>query len=76
MSDEIKYGTHIKFVHNPEEDCWWVVNKYDDVQLGTIGWFDKFHKYSFYVKPDTVYECVCLREIADFCENKTKEIEG
>ena len=69
-------GTHIKFMEappKPKTKVWWVVSKYDDIQLGTIAWFSRWRKYSFFPKGDTVYEWVCLREIADFCEKQTKE---
>jgi len=76
MNDVIEFGTHIKFVPappKPKTKVWWIVNKYDDGHIGTIGWYASWRKYSFYPLNNTVYEQVCLREIADFCENKTKE---
>ena len=51
----------------------WVVNKHDDVQLGNIGWLGRWRCYAFYPLSNTVYEKDCLRDIADFCEAKTKE---
>ncbi len=69
-------GKHIKFVEGPPKPktlTWWVVNKYDDTHLGWIGWFARWRKYSFFPKPETVYEEDCLRDIASFCEMKTKE---
>jgi hypothetical protein len=74
--DEIIFGTHIKFVPappKPKTKVWWVVNKYSDGHLGWIGWFSRWRKYSFFPKADTVYEEVCLREIAGFCVARTKE---
>jgi hypothetical protein len=51
---------------------WWVVSKYDpEMQLGWIERISKWRKYSFFPKADTVYEQVCLREIAEFCETAT-----
>lgn len=84
MADEIiEYGTHIKFVPGPSKPktkTWYVVNKYDDASgdfakahLGWIGWYAPWRKYCFFPKGDTVYEKVCLREIANFCERKTSE---
>ena len=67
---------HIKFVEGPSKPktkTWWVVNKYDDTHLGWIGWFVRWRKYSFFPKGGTVYEKDCLRDIADFCEEKTIE---
>jgi len=71
-----EFGTHIKFVPappKPKTKVWWVVNKYDDGHIGNIGWYASWRKYSFFPNPNTVYEQVCLREIADFCERKTAE---
>ena len=68
-------GTHIKFIEGPPKPktkVWFVINKYDGIQLGWIAWFAKWRKYAFYPKPETVYEQVCLREIADFCEIETR----
>jgi hypothetical protein len=68
-------GTHINFIEGPSKPktrMWWVVNKYDDFQLGWIGWFARWRKYGFYPKADTVYEEVCLREIASFCQSETR----
>ena len=76
MNEPIEFGTHIKFIlgpPKPKTQTWWVVNKYDDIQIGAIGWYASWRKYSYYAKNCTVYEQVCLREIADFCERKTKE---
>jgi hypothetical protein len=76
MSEETVFGTHIKFVPappKPKTKVWYVVSKYDDPNphLGWIAWFPKWRKYAFYPKPNTVYEQVCLREIADFCQKAT-----
>jgi len=69
-------GTHIKFVPappKPKTKVWWVVNKYENNCIGNIGWFGRWRKYSFFPKSDTVFEEVCLREIANFCEKETQE---
>ena len=76
QSPAIEFGTHIKFVPAPPKPktlAWWVVNKYDDGQIGWVGWYPGWRKYSYFARPETVYEQVCLREIADFCERKTRE---
>jgi hypothetical protein len=71
----ITEGTHIRFIPappKPKTKVWWVVSKYDDTHLGWIGWFSKWRKYSYFPRPDTVYEEVCLKEIADFCVGQTQ----
>jgi hypothetical protein len=73
---DIEFGKHLKFVPGPPKPktkTWWVVNRYDDIHLGWVAWFPRWRKYSFFVKPDRVFEQDCLRDIADFVERKTKE---
>jgi len=67
-------GTYIRFVEGspkPKTRTWWVVTRDDDVHLGSIGWFGRWRKYAFWPKPNTVYEEICLRDIADFCVSQT-----
>lgn len=54
---------------------WNVINRYNNTQLGTVGWYGPWRQYSFFPNPvlDLVFEKQCLRDIADFCESKTKE---
>ncbi len=40
--------------------------------LGEIKWFGRWRKYCFFPNPNTVYEEICMREIAYFCETATK----
>lgn len=78
----IEFGTHIKFVQGPSKPktyTWWVINKYEDIQIGTVAWITRWRKYGFYPKPGTIFEQVCLREISNFCEKQNrfhKEISG
>lgn len=67
---------HIKFIEGPPKPktkTFWVVNKYDDFPLGSIGWFAKWRKYAFFPDVETVFEQDCLRDIAAFCEELTTE---
>ena len=70
--------THLFFIPGPTNQkalCWWIVNKHDDIELGSIEWTGKEHwrRYAFFPRPDTMYEEVCLRDIAAFCEAKTRD---
>jgi hypothetical protein len=38
-----------------------------------VRWFSRWRKYAFYPGRETVFEEDCLREIADFCETRTRE---
>ncbi len=49
------------------------INDSGDGVLGTIQWIARWRTYAFYPHQNTVYEKVCLRLIADFCETQTKK---
>ena len=71
-------GTHIHMVqvHDTGKTLiWTVLTKEDDLLLGWVKWFGRWRGYAFFPTPDTptAYEQVCLREIADFVETKTRE---
>jgi len=72
----IEEGTHIQFIPGdplPKTLTWYVKNKYADQWIGQIRWYPQWRKYSYFPTTNTVYEWICLREIADFCEKKTIE---
>ena len=79
MGDLNTYGTHIIFAPAPKakpdaKTLRWVVRSYDMMpDLADIAWFGRWRKYAMYPLPGTVYEEVCLREIANFCEQRTRE---
>ena len=69
-------GKHLFFMFlkdKPKTSVWEVRNKYEYTLLGCVKWFAKFRKYSFFPEKDTVFEKDCLRDIADFCEERTGE---
>jgi hypothetical protein len=46
----------------------------DDRQsLGEVRWFGRWRKYAFFPIGTAVFEADCLRDIAQFCEARTKE---
>lgn len=51
---------------------WGIYTKDNAIKLGEIRWFGAWRKYSFFPEAETVYEQVCLREIAGFIEEQTK----
>ena len=53
-------------------DIWRVADK-SGFQLGLIAWFSRWRKYSFYPSGHTVYEQTCLREIAEFIDERMAE---
>ena len=75
---DVYYGTHIWFVPGepkPKTKTWWVRAKGGST-IGLVAWFGRWRKYSFFPEGGTVWEQVCLREIADFCEARTREHKG
>ena len=45
-----------------------VRNKTQGSTLGMIEWFGRWRRYSFFPEVDTIYDAVCLRDIAAFCD--------
>lgn len=69
-------GAHIRFVEGepkPKTKTWVVVTTDGAVQLGGVGWFGQWRTYAFFPVANRVFEKTCLRDIAAFCEARTKE---
>ena len=49
----------------------WLVLTKKRQMLGSIIWYGPFGKYSFQPTENSIYECDCLRDIAQFCEDQT-----
>ena len=52
---------------------WQVLNCRHLFICGEIRWHGAFRKYCFYPSNSTLFDWDCLRMVADFCEEKTKE---
>lgn len=77
MSSE--YGTHIYCESLPrlagaKLTRYAVMTMDGATMLGEIKWFGKWRCYSFFPVPERVFEKVCLREIATWCEDLTKMV--
>lgn len=55
----------------PKTKRWSVMSKESRHQIGMVAWYGPWRKYCFMPLGQTVFEQVCLREIASFCENET-----
>lgn len=71
--------THITFVEappNPKTRVWRVHPRnavgHDTSDIGSVQWYGRWRKYAFFPNFLTVFEEVCLREIASFCEEATR----
>ena len=52
----------------------WVVLPNDGgYALGSIGFYPRWRKYCYFAARSTIFEQDCLRDIADFIEDQTKE---
>jgi hypothetical protein len=50
-----------------------VLSAENDSLLGTVRWYSHWRRYAFFPDPKTVFEQDCLRDIADFCAERTRE---
>lgn len=50
---------------------WPILTKEGKKAIGHVAWFGRWRKYAFF--SNGVFEEVCLREIADFIEQRTRE---
>jgi hypothetical protein len=49
-----------------------IMNRATDAVLGEIRWYGAWRKYCFYPGAEVLFDEKCLREIADFCEARTR----
>ncbi len=61
---------YIDIIQLPQDPFWIVRNKYDET-LGSIHWITHWRKYVFAPAPGCVFEEDCLRDIAQFIEERT-----
>lgn len=52
---------------------WEVQTTENNLTLGYIRWFGSWRRYAFFPNFKSVFEWTCLRDIANFCEEKTRE---
>lgn len=55
---------------------WFVINTRTNDICGEIKWHGAWRKYCFFPSDDTLYDSDCLRLIADFCSDRSKEHYG
>ena len=68
----------IEFEHYPPKkdkktSLWIVKAKEGGVSLGLIKWYGAWRTYAFFPANDTIYEDDCLRDIAQFIEDRMHE---
>jgi hypothetical protein len=74
--DQTTEGTWIRFVLSgvrPDQKTErWDVEDKDGGFLGEIKWFARWRRYGFFPQPGTVFEQICMREISDFVEERSR----
>lgn len=68
MNNKIINGTWIYFElieEKPKTQVWKVMTK-EHCFLGIIKWLPSWRKYAFFPEEQTIYENICLNEIANF----------
>lgn len=69
---EAKWITFQLIFDTGKTKIWEVMSKEQGVILGAIKWYGPWRRYSFFPQPNAIFEKTCLREIADYCDEKTK----
>jgi hypothetical protein len=64
--------TFAKKSDSGKTEIWRVIGS-DRSTLGWVSWSGPWRKYIYAANTAANYDAACLREIADFCETKTKE---
>ena len=67
-------GTYIVFLRwqaSPGITAMWDVRSKEDAELGIVKWHSPWRKYCFFPAASTIFEQVCLHEIAEFIESET-----
>ena len=62
-----------RFIDGRKTKLFYINSIDDNVCLGLVKWHSRWRKYCFFPMSDTVFEQVCLRDIADFIEQETKD---
>lgn len=61
------------YQQKPKTTVWNVIANEGNIELGRIGYYPSWRKYVFIPKANTIFEQDCLRDIADFTEEQTKQ---
>lgn len=53
-------------------DNWSVIANYSDELLGAVKWRSGWRCYTFYPRQGTLFESLCLMDLARFCADQTR----
>ena len=68
--------TYMDFILQAQEEGrkterWKVISAMGSHQLGVVSFHPAWRKYVFWPESNTIFDPACLRELADFVEQKT-----
>lgn len=52
---------------------WDIISVRGNYLLGGVKWCGRWRRYAFYPEPEMIFEHNCMRDLADFCEQRTAE---
>ena len=53
-----------------------VYSKFNGSYLGYIKYFAQWRKFVFFPGSSSMFDCLCMREIAEFCETQTTVLKS
>lgn len=62
----------LEFKESGLSKTWLVIG--NNIELGQISFFGRWRKYCFYPNSDTLFDHLCLAEIASFCKSETNKV--
>ena len=68
-----KWITFQEAVPKPKTKVWHVLSRDQQASLGIVQWHGPWRRYAFFPYGFCVFEEQCLRDVAEFCEGKTRE---
>jgi len=71
-----KWIEFIRTTPNKKTEVWEIYTRGLDTYLGIIKWYAPWRRYCFFPVRETVFEEVCLRDIAKFIETETFRHKG
>ena len=74
MSDSYIQFTPVEAMKQGKKTATWLVETRDDKReaLGVIKWYGPWRCYAFFPYAQTIFECKCLANIAEFCKTRTQ----
>lgn len=69
MADRLEFQ-ELQMKPGTKTKAWAVLS--GGVGIGWVQWYTHWRRYTLYPNANTVWDAGCLREVAKFCEDRTK----